>query len=315
MLLIAVILFASGCTAKSKIEKEEINDKTVNVEISNLVIEEIDIEDIKLLDDEISFKTMQYDLNFDNASFNLNQAWDKNDLELLSIDELAFLRNSVYAKHGYVFKNETLARHFSEYDWYAEGGFDLNNLTEMDQKNIKLVQNYEKMLTMNYQIANPVEMYDDVCVSVDDLKVSSMALEIEESVNKPRRVIISSPNNQIEYDSLWNDGLYAAIVDFDKSDEFIDIYIMDSGTDIGVFTVIYRYDGNEITEYGSFDHFSGNFLYDENGFIYYWYGESDMNHYNYYYDYKLKESFKIEEIQLMDTLNNKELRINSDGGY
>ncbi len=40
-----------------------------------------------------------------------------------------------------------------------------------------------------------------------------------------------------------------------------------------------------------------------------------MNHYNYYYDYKLKESFKIEDIQLMDTLNSKELRINSDGGY
>ncbi len=41
-------------------------------------------------------------------------------------------------------KMKLLAHHFSEYDWYAEGGFDLNNLTEMDQKNIKLVQNYEK---------------------------------------------------------------------------------------------------------------------------------------------------------------------------
>ncbi len=221
VLLIAVILFASGCTAKTKIENEEIDDKTVNVETSNLVIEEIDIEDIKLLDDEISFKTMQYDLNFDNASFNLNQAWDKNDFELLSIDELVILRNSVYAKHGYVFKNETLAHHFSEYDWYAEGGFDLNNLTEMDQKNIKLVQNYEKMLTMNYQIANPVEMYDDVCVSVDDLKsiidgVGNLMIAL---INLGE-LLFQVPIIKSNMTACGMMGYMQKLLIFDKSDEF-----------------------------------------------------------------------------------------------
>lgn len=35
-----------------------------------------------------------------------------------TLDELKLLRNTVYAQHGYVFKNEDLIQYFKQFDWY-----------------------------------------------------------------------------------------------------------------------------------------------------------------------------------------------------
>jgi hypothetical protein len=87
-------------------------------------------------------------LNMDLGSRNLN----KSDLSGLTSRELTYLRNSIYAKHGYVFKSDELDRYFSQFSWYHRDYSvtdDILNSTE--RANTKLIREYQKEYGMEYR--------------------------------------------------------------------------------------------------------------------------------------------------------------------
>lgn len=87
-------------------------------------------------------------LNMDLGSRNLN----KSDLSGLTSRELTYLRNSIYAKHGYVFKSDELDRYFSQFSWYHRDYSvtdDILNSTE--RANTKLIREYQKEYGMEYK--------------------------------------------------------------------------------------------------------------------------------------------------------------------
>jgi hypothetical protein len=56
---------------------------------------------------------------------------------------LGLLRNMIYARHGYIFKSETLKRHFSKFDWYKAQYDNVDKLlTYVDKHNIELIQEF-----------------------------------------------------------------------------------------------------------------------------------------------------------------------------
>ncbi|MCB9222981.1 MAG: YARHG domain-containing protein [Crocinitomicaceae bacterium] len=66
------------------------------------------------------------------------------DLNNLLEDELAEMRNEIYARHGYSFKNKDWRYHFEEMDWYMPMGIDIRDkLTEIEVINIELIYQYE----------------------------------------------------------------------------------------------------------------------------------------------------------------------------
>lgn len=73
-----------------------------------------------------------------------------------AIDEsvqLWVLRNEIYARHGYIFKNDILQDYFSKHGWYKKNpGFTdtLLNLTE--QENIKLIVQRERDVNVGHKI-------------------------------------------------------------------------------------------------------------------------------------------------------------------
>lgn len=70
--------------------------------------------------------------------------WSKGDLKII--------RNTIYARHGYSFKNRQLRVFFDAQPWYAPLHTDIRKeLTEIEKKNIQLLLKYEK---------NAVEYYD-----------------------------------------------------------------------------------------------------------------------------------------------------------
>ena len=85
----------------------------------------------------------------------------------------------------------------------------------------------------------------------------------------------------------------------------MDIYITSSGTDICSNTYIYKYDGKKIYQYASFTNVLGKFCYDRKGKIYYWSCEDSKNEFNYFYDYKTKQTGKITDANLIEKLNEK----------
>lgn len=72
----------------------------------------------------------------------------KDDLKgLLQID-IILLRNSIYAKHGYIFKDKDIRDYFMGKPWYKEKTNDMNKVSvefnEIEKYNVDFIKEYEK---------------------------------------------------------------------------------------------------------------------------------------------------------------------------
>jgi len=73
------------------------------------------------------------------------------DVENLNAEELEVMRNEIYARHGYSFKNKKMRYYFEEKDWYMPMGIDVRDeLTDIEAKNIELIYRYEEYYKTNY---------------------------------------------------------------------------------------------------------------------------------------------------------------------
>jgi hypothetical protein len=67
------------------------------------------------------------------------------DVNNLYKDELRFMRNEIYARHGYSFKTREVREMFDKEDWYMPVSTDVRKkLTAIEQKNEKLIKQFEK---------------------------------------------------------------------------------------------------------------------------------------------------------------------------
>jgi len=77
-----------------------------------------------------------------NAS---NTLLTKQDVENLKRGDLYIIRNTIYARHGYSFRNRPLRVFFDREPWYIPVHNDIKkDLTDMEKENIKLLMKYEK---------------------------------------------------------------------------------------------------------------------------------------------------------------------------
>ena len=66
------------------------------------------------------------------------------DVENLSQSELEIMRNEIYARHGYSFKNKDMRYAFNQKDWYIPMGVDIRDrITDIEARNIDLIYQYE----------------------------------------------------------------------------------------------------------------------------------------------------------------------------
>ncbi|MCU0437968.1 MAG: YARHG domain-containing protein [Raineya sp.] len=74
------------------------------------------------------------------------------DVENMYKRDLEILRNTIYARHGYAFKNRKMRDFFDIYvDWYIPVSTDVTKeLTDLEVKNIELIKRYEKHATTYY---------------------------------------------------------------------------------------------------------------------------------------------------------------------
>ncbi|MEW5676136.1 YARHG domain-containing protein [Flavobacterium enshiense] len=70
----------------------------------------------------------------------------------LTKGDIYILRNSIFARHGFAFRDKQLRNYFENYDWYMPVFGDVKNeLTEVEKKNVELLLRYEQ---------NAIEYYD-----------------------------------------------------------------------------------------------------------------------------------------------------------
>jgi hypothetical protein len=77
-----------------------------------------------------------------NASIKLLET---KDVENMKRGDLEVLRNTIYARHGYTFRNRYMRALFDYVPWYMPVSTDIRDqLTEIERKNIALLKRYEE---------------------------------------------------------------------------------------------------------------------------------------------------------------------------
>jgi len=104
------------------------------------VEEEFDGEIVEWMEKEFEFSTnLIYKIN---AS---DRLLEKSEVENLKRGDLTIIRNTIYARHGYSFKNRPLRIFFDAQDWYIPVHADIKkDFTTIEKQNIQLLLRYEK---------------------------------------------------------------------------------------------------------------------------------------------------------------------------
>lgn len=67
------------------------------------------------------------------------------DVENMMKEDLEFMRNEIFARHGFCFNKKDLRQRFEMEDWYIPNTVDIRGfLTDIEKKNISLIKRYEK---------------------------------------------------------------------------------------------------------------------------------------------------------------------------
>lgn len=92
-----------------------------------------------------------YDMNTGSYPEASNRLLTDEDVNNLVAEELEFMRNEIYARHGYSFKDIEDRRQFDTIPWYIPMGIDIRDqLTDIEVENIDLIYRYEDYLAENY---------------------------------------------------------------------------------------------------------------------------------------------------------------------
>lgn len=71
----------------------------------------------------------------------------ENDLKNRSKDEVAMIRNEIYARHGYIFETEPFKSYFNSKDWYIpvvySADFNYSEFNDVERANINAIREYE----------------------------------------------------------------------------------------------------------------------------------------------------------------------------
>ena len=71
---------------------------------------------------------------------------NKDYLSNFSADELAIIRNTIYAKKGYKFKRKEYQKYFGAKEWYKGTTNKQNILNRKEQKLVDIIVKYEKSM-------------------------------------------------------------------------------------------------------------------------------------------------------------------------
>ncbi|HIS61603.1 MAG TPA: YARHG domain-containing protein [Candidatus Scybalomonas excrementigallinarum] len=77
-----------------------------------------------------------------------SQYYTYDEISQLSSKDLRIARNEIFARHSYVFNDETLNNYFSQFSWYIPTGLSSkeieNSLNEFEKYNVELIKECEE---------------------------------------------------------------------------------------------------------------------------------------------------------------------------
>ncbi len=132
------------------------NPKKVEKKLKPKKVAKVEKKAVDKLDADIKFKEgyvrPSYPMTTE-AVFGINASaklLKESELKNLKKSDLQFLKNTIYARHGYIFKSDALNDYFTQFSWYVPTSSNVE-VTEIEQKNVKLLTRYEKYAEEYYE--------------------------------------------------------------------------------------------------------------------------------------------------------------------
>ena len=166
------------------------------------------------------------------------------DLFDLSAYDIDVARNEIYARHGYIFKNENYSLFFSTKPWYKKNkNFKEALLNKIEKKNVEFLWTYSNKLKSNFKKINGNEFYIDLNGDgkKDKINLNCLPGEYEYSLTVNNSKINGSGDNL--------DGIMY-IADINTKDKYKEIAITESGPSDDSKTYFYYYNGSSIIYMG-----------------------------------------------------------------
>ncbi|WP_157730048.1 YARHG domain-containing protein [Tenacibaculum jejuense] len=113
-------------------------------------------------------KEIKSDKTFDNSNLlTTKNTLSKEVLRGKTSEELRILRNEIFAKKGYVFKDSSLKKYFSNKKWYTPNKDAEIILTDAEKKDIELITSIEKELKP-FELPKGYKMLDSIVFDYDN---------------------------------------------------------------------------------------------------------------------------------------------------
>ncbi len=231
------------------------------------------------------------------------------DLFSLSQSEIDTARNEIYARHGYIFKNENYAVYFAGKPWYKKNPkFKESQLSNIEKKNIQFLYSYSARLSKNFikvsKTQCSIDLNGDGIKDIIKLDCRKGENQYELTINN---ITVSGSGDNL-------DGIMY-ITDIDNKDNYKEIAITESGPSNDNMTSFYYYDGSRVvfmgkvqgSEYSIKINGTGKFSTKTRGLI--------LQTWFYTDEYKLSSSHKLlhipEKYRKMNTIVtiNKQLEL------
>ena len=122
-------------------------------------------------------------------------------------EELRYARNEIYARHGYIFKDEELNKYFQEKSWYnpsvtSEDFDESEELNNVEKANIKFIKAYETG-NISYRTAQSYDESEEQEVTTEATTAATEATtseeeKIEQLADEADKISMSDSNKKKE---------------------------------------------------------------------------------------------------------------------
>lgn len=212
--VIAAICLKSISNNKQEAAKINQQQTDITTQISDDKSEEEFVDDDNLEEDayilsESNSRLIEYTeiLDFDTETLNL-------------------AKNEIYARHGYIFDTDSIAKHFQKCKWYIpsvkSSEFTDSVFNQYEVQNIRLLEDYEKASGYTY----PLEVKNGKSVQIDldgDGKLEKVSFKKKKRAQKDSsydmNFIISVDGNVLKYQGSDSEFTKLYVVDINTSDK------------------------------------------------------------------------------------------------
>lgn len=162
----------------------------------------------------------------------------------LSIYDIDFARNEIFARHGYVFKTQKYADYFASKAWYKKNSnFKETMLTPLEKKNADFLRTYADKLKANFK---PLTANSATLDLNSDGKKENIRITFN---NEGSKFTLKVNNSTVSVEGCYFTGT-VYLADINTKDKYKELAVVDAGPSDDYETYFYYYNGSRLVYMG-----------------------------------------------------------------